>query len=130
MNETNVRKTYKEKLRATPAQERALDEGRWRCRTLYNAALEQHITAWQRCHVSVSRYRQEAELKDIRAEFPAYAALHSHVLQDVLARQDKTSQAFFRRVANGEQPGFPRFQGRTRWHSFTYKEYGQRGLAG
>jgi putative transposase len=42
----------------------------------------------------------------------------------VLARLDKTYQAFFRRVANGEQPGFPRFQGRTRWHSFTYKEYG------
>jgi putative transposase len=46
------------------------------------------------------------------------------VLQDVLARLDKTYQAFFRRLANGEQPGFPRFQGRDRYHSFTYKEYG------
>ena len=27
-------------------------------------------------------------------------------------------------MQRGEQPGFPRFQGRTRWHSFTYKEYG------
>ncbi len=119
-----VRKTYKEKLRPTPAQERALDDVLWRCRTLDNTALEQRITAWRRCHVSVTRYQQEAELKDIRAEFPAYAALHSHVLQDVLARLDTTYQAFFRRVASGEQPGFPRFQGRTRWHSFTYKEYG------
>jgi putative transposase len=49
------RKTYKEKLRATPAQERALEAVLWRCRTLYNAALEQRITAWQRCHVSVTR---------------------------------------------------------------------------
>ncbi len=24
----------------------------------------------------------------------------------------------------GETPGFPRFQARTRYHSFTYKEYG------
>jgi putative transposase len=63
-------------------------------------------------------------LKDIRAAFPEYAALHSHVLQDVLARLDKTYQAFFRRVARGEKPGFPRFQGRGRYHSFTYKEYG------
>jgi putative transposase len=46
------------------------------------------------------------------------------VLQDVLARLDKTYQAFFRRLAAGEQPGFPRFQGRDRYHSFTYKEYG------
>jgi putative transposase len=118
------RKTYKEKLRPTPIQERALEAVLWRCRTLYNTALEQRITAWERCHVSVTRYQQEAELKAIRAELPEYAAIHSHVLQDVLARLDKTYQAFFRRVQAGEKPGFPRFQGRTRWHSFTFKEYG------
>ena len=67
---------------------------------------------------------QEAELKAIRAEFPEYAAIHSHVLQDVLARLDKTYQAFFRRIQAGEKAGFPRFQGRSRWHSFTFKEYG------
>jgi putative transposase len=42
----------------------------------------------------------------------------------VLARLDRTYQAFFRRLAAGEQPGFPRFHGRDRYHSFTYKEYG------
>ncbi len=119
-----VRKTYKEKLRPTPEQERALDVVLWRCRTLYNVALEQRKTAWERCHVSVKRYAQEAELKDIREEFPEYAALHSHVLQDVLARLDKAYQAFFERIQRGEKPGFPRFQGRNRWHSFTYKEFG------
>ena len=59
-----------------------------------------------------------------RAELPEYSALHSHVLQDVLARLDTTYQAFFRRLANGEQPGFPRFHGKGRYHSFTYREYG------
>ena len=122
MQQPTVRKTYKEKLRPTPAQERALDEVLWRCRVLYNAALEQRIAAWRRRHVSVTRYQQEAELKAIRAEFPEYAAIHAHILQDVLARLDKAYQAFSRRVANGEQHGFPRCQGRTRWHSFTYKE--------
>jgi putative transposase len=116
--------TYKEKLRPTPAQERALDTVLWRCRDLYNTALEQRITAWQRCHVSVSRFDQEAELKAIRAAFPEYAAIHSHVLQDVLARLDKTYQAFFRRVQRGEKAGFPRFKGRSRFHSFTFKDYG------
>jgi putative transposase len=117
-------KTYKEKLRPTPAQERALEEVLWRCRDLYNAALEQRITAWQRRRASLSRYAQEAELKDLRSAFPEYAAIHSHVLQDVLARLDKTYQAFFRRVQRGEQAGFPRFKGRNRFHSFTFKEYG------
>src|SRR5215472_8588424 len=126
MNEITCRKTYKEKLRPTPAQERALDAVLWRCRDLYNAALEQRITAWQRRRVSVSRYEQEAELKAIRTDFPAYAAIHSHVLQDVLARLDRTYQAFFRRIERGEQAGFPRYKGRhgNRYHSFTFKEYG------
>ena len=84
------RKTYKEKLRPTPAQERQLERVLWHCRTLYNTALEQRITAWQRCHISVTRYQKEAELKDLRADFPEYAAIHSHVLQDVLARLDTT----------------------------------------
>jgi putative transposase len=120
----SMRKTFKEKLRPTPRQERALDEVLSRCRELYNTALEQRITAWRRCHVSVSRYQQEAELKAIRAAFPEYAAIHSHVLQDVLARLDRTYQAFFRRVQRGEKAGFPRFKGRNRFHSFTFKEYG------
>src|SRR6478609_2041474 len=119
-----LHKTFKEKLRPTPAQERALDEVLWRCRDLYNTALEQRITAHQRRRVSVSRFQQEAELKAIRAAFPEYEAIHSHVLQDVLARLDKTYQAFFRRVQAGEKAGFPRYQARARWHSFTYKEFG------
>jgi transposase len=45
MNETTCRKTYKEKLRPTLTQERDLERVRWHCRELYNAALEQRITA-------------------------------------------------------------------------------------
>ena len=72
----------------------------------------------------MSRSQQEAELKDLRAEAAEYGALHGHVLQDVLMRLDKTYHACFRRIANGEKPGFPRFHGQNRYHSFTYKGYG------
>jgi putative transposase len=123
-DQTTCRKTFQYKLQPTPAQERELERVFMVCRQLYNVALEQRITAWQRCHVSVSRYQQEAELKAIRAEFPEYAAVHSHVLQDVLARLEKTYQAFFRRVQRGEKAGFPRFKGRERFHSFTSKAFG------
>src|SRR5215472_408966 len=119
-----VRKTDQEKLKPTPAQERELEAILWRCRTLYNTALEQRITLWKQRGVSLTRYQQEAERKSLRAEMSEYGAFHSHVLQDVLARLDKTCQAFFRRVANGEKPGFPRFHTANRYHSFTYKEYG------
>ena len=117
-------KTYKDKRRPTPAPERALERTLWRCRMLYNTALEHRIFLWRQRGISVSRYAQEAELKTLRAELPEYRALHSYVLQDVLARLDKTYQAFFRRVQYGEQPGFPRFHGKDRYHSFTDKEYG------
>jgi len=120
----SLRKAYTYKLKPTPEQERALAETLWRCRMLYNTALEQRITAYRRCGVTLTAYQQMAELKGLRANLPEYAAIHSHVLQDVLARLDKTYQAFFRRVKAGQTPGFPRFQGRNRYHSFTYKEYG------
>src|SRR5215469_1485448 len=120
----SLRKTFKEKLRPPPAQEAALDEVLWRCRTLYNTALEQRITLYRQRGITLSRYTQEAELKDLRAAYPDYAAIHSHVLQDVLARLDRTYQAFFRRVMAGEKPGFPRCKGRGRFRSLTYKEFG------
>ena len=125
MSEYSGRRAYKYKLQPTPQQETVLDETLWRCRTLYNCALEQRKTWWQRGEgKSPTRFQQEAELKAIRAEMPEYDAIHSHVLQDVLARLDKGFQAFFRRIKEGQTPGYPRFQGRARYHSFTYKEYG------
>jgi putative transposase len=43
-----------------------------------------------------------------------YAALHSHVVQEVLARLDQAFHAFFRRVQAGEKAGYPRFHGTDR----------------
>jgi putative transposase len=45
------------------------------------------------------------------------------VLQDVVLRVERAFQAFFRRVAAGETPGYPRFHGRNRFNSFTYPQY-------
>ncbi len=95
------------------------------CRQLYNCALEQRRTWWGRGQGRAATHaQQEAELPDLKAAFPEYAAIHSQVLQDVLTRLDRAYMAFFRRMADGEARGFPRFQGRERYHSFTYKQYG------
>jgi len=42
----------------------------------------------------------------------------------VLTRLERAFHAFFRRVKNGETPDYPRFQGSSRYHSFTYKQFG------
>jgi len=124
VSDEGLRKSYKYKLKPTAEQKHQLEEVLWRSRTLYNTALEQRITAYQRCGVTLTCYQQQAELPDLKTAFPEYAAIHSQVLQDVLTRLDKTYQAFFRRVKAGQTPGFPRFQGRNRYHSFTYKQFG------
>ena len=96
-----LRKAYKYKLTPTPDQERQLKDVVWRCRTLYNTALEQRITVDRQRGVTLTGSQQHAELPDLKSAFPEYAAIHSQVLQDVLTRLDKTYQAFFRRVKSG-----------------------------
>jgi putative transposase len=120
----NVRKSFKYKLCPTPEQERTCAHILARGRELYHAGLQERRDAWRKCHVTVTRWQQEAQLKAIRAEIPEYGAIHSHVLQDVLARLDRAFQAFFRRLQAGETPGYPRFHGRDRYTSFTYKQFG------
>jgi len=41
----------------------------------------------------------------------------------VILRVERTYQAFFRRIKNGEKPGFPRFKGKKWYDSFTYPDH-------
>lgn len=68
--EATVRKTFQYKLNPAPAQTRALGTVLWRCRTLDNVALEERNTAWERRGVSITYYRQKAELPDRNATCP------------------------------------------------------------
>jgi len=124
MGEQTVRKTLKYKLKPTPEQEQAMAFVLRRCRELYNAALQERRDAWQKCGVSVSVAEQSAQLPAVKVVRPEYRDIHSHVLQDVLTRLDRAFQAFFRRLREGQTPGYPRFQGANRYNSFTYKQFG------
>jgi putative transposase len=116
-----VRKTFKYKLKPTPQQEQAMALVLRRCRELYNAALQERRDAWGKCGVSITAAGQSAQLPAVKEVRPEYHDIHSQVLQDVLTRLDRAFQAFFRRVKDGETPGYPRFQGANRYTSFTYK---------
>ena len=69
--------------------------------------------------LEINYYSQAKQLPEIKALREEYQDVHSQVLQDVLRRVQKAFDAFFRRVRNGEQPGYPRFQGKNRYDSFT-----------
>ncbi len=72
---------------------------------------------------------QSAQLPGIKDVRPEYRDINAQVLQDVLHRLDKGFAAFFRRVQAGEKPGYPRFQGKERYDSFTYPQVGEHGGA-
>ena len=130
MEQQSIRKTYQYKLTPTPEQEQMLERTLMRCRHIYNAAIGERREAWRMCGVSVSYYQQKAELPGIKEAMPEYVEVHGQVLQDVILRVDRAFRAFFRRVKAGETPGYPRFQGRDRYHSFTYPQMGEHGGAG
>lgn len=129
MAELTGHKTFKYKLRPTPEQAAQLAGVLRICRELYNAALQERKEAWGKQRISVNYYQQKAQLPEIRALREDCAAINAQVLQDVVLRLDRAFKAFFRRVANGEKPGYPRFKGRHRYHSFTYPQVGTHGCA-
>jgi putative transposase len=124
MEQRCVRKTFKYQLKPTPDQEQARAFVVRRCRELYNAALQERRDAWQKRGVSVPVASQSAQLPEIKVVRPEYRDIHSQVLQDVLARLDRAFQAFFRRIREGQTPGYPRLQGANRYNSFPYKQFG------
>ncbi|MDQ2903290.1 MAG: transposase [Chloroflexota bacterium] len=93
-----------------------------RCRELYNAALSERKDAWHMAHQSIGYYEQQHDLVEIKEIRPEYQEIASHVLQDVIARIKKAFDNFFRRVKNGEKPGYPRFKGSKWYDSFTYPD--------
>ena len=124
MEQQTVRKTYNYKLKPTPQQEQAMAFVARRCCELYNAALQERRDAWHKCGVSVTSAGQSTQLPEVKEVRPEYRDIHSQVLQDVLTRLDSAFQRFFARVKAGETPGYPRFHGANRYHSFTYKQFG------
>jgi putative transposase len=133
VEEQTTRKSDKFKLKPTPEQERTLDRMLMLmlCRHVHNAARGERKAAYLMRRVSVTYYQQNGELPGIKEALPEYREVASQVLQDVVMRVDCAFQAFFRRMKHGEmkhgaggkKPGYPRFQGRHRFNSFTYPQY-------
>src|SRR6266487_6966542 len=118
------KQAYTFRLYPTRKQAQALIWTLDRCRELYNAALQERRDAYRMVGKRLNYYDQADQLPDIKAIREEYRDIHSQVLQDTLRRVEKAMKAFFRRVKAGEKPGYPRFQGRDRYDSFTYPQVG------
>ncbi len=119
-----MRRAYKYRLYPNREQESILETTLEQLRLLYNFSLAERRNAWKNEHRNISYYDQQNALPDLKKRFPEYKNIHSQVLQDCLRRLDKAYDAFFRRVKEGGEPGYPRFKGKGRYHSFTYSQAG------
>lgn len=139
-------KAYKYRLYPNKETTKKLYWTLTRCRELYNAALSEYKDAYKKHfrqtvyqneqgHLviaqmeanlkinDVSYNQQQNDLPEMKPEIrEEYQDIAAHVLQDVLRRLDKGMKAFYRRIREGQTPGFPRFKGRDRYDSFTYPD--------
>ncbi|MDZ7844926.1 MAG: transposase [Anaerolineales bacterium] len=119
-----VTKVFKYRLYPTKAQRTAMNDTLDACRWVYNKTLELRKEAWEERGESISRYETINMLPDWKREYPWLKQAHSQVLQEVCTRVDLAFQSFFRRCKADQNPGYPRFQGRGWYKSFTYPQSG------
>ena len=124
-----MKKSCKFRIYPNKNQEVKLNRTLATCRHLYNDCLEERkrqaelnrlkkdfdVFAWGKPEW-VNYYEQKRELAVTKTSFQK--DVYSQVLQDVIKRVDKSFKNFF----NGF--GYPRFQGRNRYNSFTYPQSG------
>jgi len=122
----NTRKTYKYRVYPAKSQVSNLENQFSMCRHLYNWCLAERKEAYENNGETISYNAQQNSLPELKKERPWFKSVYSQVLQDVLRRLDKGYQAFFRRVKDGEEPGYPKFKKRGQWTSITYPQYHDR----
>ncbi len=121
--ETQKRKVN-DRLYPTPRQAEALGILLRSHQQIYNAALEERVSAWKKARQSISYAHQCASLTEIRRDLPEWAEANCSSQQMTLRRLDKAFSAFFRRVKSGGTPGFPRFKSLSRFPGFSFKSHG------
>jgi len=118
----NRKVTYR--LYPNAEQEARLQETLGLHQRLYNTALEERIRVYKETGKGLTFADQCRVLTQWRKSVPALASLSSQSEQMTLKRLDLAFRNFFRRVRNGEKPGFPRFKSIHRYPGWGYKTHG------
>lgn len=114
--------TYR--LYPTAGQLAVLEHQRWVHCLLWNEALAERRRAWSERRESMGFSVQCKQLTAWRAQSKLLRGLNAQSEQVTLKRLDLAFQHFFRRVKNGEKPGFPRFKPLHRFKGWGYKSHG------
>ena len=122
-----MHKTYQVRAYASASGYDRIEYVLRRCAHLYNAALEEWKAAYRHkghsLSVSLSKFDQTRGFTGVRNDDPEFwGAISVQVGRGVLTRLDKARQSFYRRVKNGETPGYPRFKPSSRWNTIEIAE--------
>ncbi len=89
-------------------------------RRLYNRSLEQRKCVFETEGRTVTYGEQSANLRVERTVNPYLALANFSSCQRTLKRLDRAFAAFFRRIKQGDKPGYPRFRGFGRFDSVEF----------
>jgi putative transposase len=115
---------HKYRLFPSKAQETALNETLAICRLVYNSMVHERTTFHEQALKAPTFYTQVPALARWKKDHAELKTVHSQVLQNIARRVDLAFQAFFRRVKQGETPGYPRLKGHGQYDSITYPQSG------
>jgi len=119
-----MRRAFRYRLYPTKAQAAAMGECVETHRVLYNRALAERKVAYEAQKRTVRYSEQSAHLKEDRPVNDYLARTNFSSCQATLRRLDKAFVSFFRRIASGDKPGYPRFRGRGRYNTVDFPSYG------
>jgi putative transposase len=117
-------KSYHYRIYPTKSQISTLNRHLEICRHVYNDTLAYRKQSWETSKTNISLFDTNKLLPQWKKEHPEYKGVFSQVLQNCQVRVDLAYKSFFRRVKNGENPGYPRFKGYGRYDSITYPQLG------
>jgi len=115
-----IQKSFKFRIYPIRKQEKRLEIALDQACFLYNQLLDIH----QQIYLGEKRTLTEFDMNNLLNDFET-KQLHSQVKQNIPKRISDAFNHFFRRVKNGETPGFPKFHKRVFYKSITFPQYKQ-----
>ena len=103
------------KIEVSPQDAETLEFMQAKCRGLYNWWVMK-LRSGERWNLE----RAKKSLRESKQYDPELRSVYGKLLAEVYFRLDKAIQGFFRRLAAGEKPGFPRFKPRHQFFTLCY----------
>ena len=116
-------RSYRYRLQMNDRIGRSFEAAMAASNQIYNAALEERISAWQKAGKSITKFDQTKSLTQIRADDASFSKYAATMLRTPLVQVDEAFKGFFSRLKKvGTKAGFPRFRSINRLRSFGFTE--------